>query len=151
MANVWVFDELFNGLGRGRFAFQSDSFKIALTNVAPVKGTSIVLADITQIAAGNGYTTGGSAITLPWAETGAGTGIWQLGDANSDCTFTATGGSIAQFRYAVLYAEKTVDSVTNPLISVLDYGGPVDLTIGNPFEINAGANGWLRFTTPTWA
>lgn len=34
-----------------------DTFRLALTNTAPVQGTTHVLADVTQIANGNGYTT----------------------------------------------------------------------------------------------
>lgn len=150
MATVWIPDEFFNHLGTAVHNLSTGSFKVALTNVAPVKGTSAVLADITQISAGNGYTTGGNAITLGWAETGAGTGVWRLGTTTSDCTFTASGGNMAQFRYAVLYND-TPTSPADPIVGVLDYGSAVDLTDGNSFTIDAGANGWIEFTTPAWA
>lgn len=156
MATVNAFDEFYYGLGRGRFIFQTDSFKVMLTNTAPVKGTSAVLADITEIAStSNGYTAGGAAITLGWAETGSGTGIWQLGatDGSSDVTFTQSGANaIGPFQYAVLYRTGTVDSVTAPLIACLNFGSAVTLAGGSgaTFVVNAGTSGWIQFTTPTW-
>jgi hypothetical protein len=154
MATLKVFDEFFHHLVRGYHGdMNAQTFGIALTNSAPVKDTSTVLADITQIAAGFGYTTAtnaaGATVTLDWAETGAGTGIWQLGDADSDCLFTASGGSIAEFRYAVLYNRGTT-TVANGLIAMLDYGSAVNVTTGNTFNINAGASGWVQYTTPAW-
>lgn len=150
MATANIVDEFFNHLGTGVHNLSTASYKVALTNVAPTKSGTTVLGDITEISAGNGYTTGGNAITLSWAETGAGTGIWQLGTATSDCVFTASGGNMAQFRYAVLYND-TPTSPADPVIAVLDYGSAIDLTDGNSFTIDAGANGWVQFTTPAWA
>lgn len=42
---------------------QSDTLKVVLTNSAPV-ATNSQLSNITQIANGNGYTTGGAATTV---------------------------------------------------------------------------------------
>jgi hypothetical protein len=154
MATLKVFDEFFIHIVRGYHGdMNTQTFGIALTNTAPVKDTSTVLANITQIANGNGYTTAtnsaGATVPLTWAETGAGTGIWQLGDASSDCLFTASGGAIATFQYAVLYNRGTT-TVANGLIAMLDYGSAVNVTTGNTFNINAGASGWVQFTTPAW-
>lgn len=41
----------------------ADTLKVMLTNVAPV-ATNSVKADLTEIAAGNGYTAGGTAATI---------------------------------------------------------------------------------------
>ena len=49
----------------------SDTLKVALTNSAPV-ATNTVFANITEIAAGNGYTAGGTRCgAVTWARTAA--------------------------------------------------------------------------------
>lgn len=149
MASVWTPDELFNHLSTAVHNFSSDTHKVALTNVAPTKAGTAVLGDITQITSAGGYAA--TAITLTWAETGSGTGVWQLGDTDSDCSFTPSGAAFDECRYAVLYAEKTVGSVTNPVIAVLDYGSAFTLGDGQTLTVDAGANGWLRMTNPSWA
>lgn len=108
----------------------ADSLKWMLTNTAPL-ATNSVKADLTEIAAGNGYTAGGTAVTVSSsAQTG---GTYTL--ALNSCTFTAAGGSFADFRYIVLYN----DTATNDeLIGYLDYGTSYTLTTGNTFTIPAG-------------
>ena len=49
--------------------------------------------------------------------------------------FTATGGSIADFRYAVLYND-TPTSPADPLIGFFDYGSTVSLPTGETFTID---------------
>ena len=144
MATFTFVDEFRGDLGKGVHNLSTGALKWALTNTAPVAGTTAVIADITQIAAGNGYTTGGTALTsITWAETGAGTGIWRLTAA--DTVFTASGGSIGTFRYAVLYND-TPTSPADPVIGFLDNGSSVTVTTGNTFTIDIGASG--IFTTP---
>lgn len=93
----------------------SDTLKWVLSNTAPVASTNTVLADITQIANGNGYTTGGATWGSVTSTTSSGT--YYLNGA--DVTWTASGGTMATFRYAVLYN----DTATNDeLICYLDYG-----------------------------
>src|SRR5688500_7982555 len=76
----------------------SDTLKVSLTNSAPTDGMD-QLADITQIANGNGYTTGGTtATTSSSAQT---TGTYKL--VLADVVFTSSGAGMADFRYAVLY------------------------------------------------
>ena len=110
--------------------------KVALSNTAPV-ATNTVLGDITEIGAGNGYTAGGTATTPTITETPAGT-------ANLVCTdvvFTASGGSIGPFRYAVLYND-TPASPLNPLIASWDYGSNVTLLDTETFTVDFdGVNG----------
>jgi len=98
--------------------FASDTFKIALTNTPP-SAANTVLADITQIAAGNGYVTGGNAMTITDSLSG---GIAKVSGAN--VVFTAAGGSIGPFRYAVFYNSTAVGG---PLIAWFDYGSSVTL------------------------
>jgi hypothetical protein len=146
------FDSFWYGLARGRYIFQTDTFKIALSNSAPAAGND-VLADITQISATtNGYTTGGTAVagnSLGIDLTGA---VTTIGYATDDVVFTQSGANpIGPFQYAVLYRSGTVDSVTDPLVAVLDLGSTVTLTAGATYTVNTGADGWVKITNPAWA
>src|SRR6185312_5947547 len=76
----------------------SDTLKVALTNTAPV-ATNTVFANIVEIAAGNGYVAGGAQATLVSSAQSGGLYTLKL----NNVTFTATGSSIANFRYVVLY------------------------------------------------
>lgn len=144
MATFVFFHEFANNLGKKLINLSTDSFYWALTNTAPTAATDDTLSDITQIANGNGYTTGGAAEPVTtFAETGAGTGIWQFGTSSSGPTWTASGGAIAQFRYAVLY---DTTASNDELVGYLDYGSAVDITVGNTFTIDVGANGIFRIS-----
>lgn len=139
MATFTFFHEFKKYLGDGTIDLDTHSFKWALTNTAPTVGTDTVFLNITEIAAGNGYTAGGQTLdTVTWSETGAGLGVWRFSAA--DEVFTASGGSIGPFRYAVLY-DDTPTSPADPLVGLLDYGANVTLTDGNSLTIDVGASG----------
>jgi len=144
MANWTFFDEFKRYLCDGTVDLDGHTFKAMLTNTAPVSATNTVKADITEISGGNGYTAGGETLTtVTWAETGAGTGIWQW-DAD-DITWTASGGSIAAFRYIVLY-DDTPSSPADPLVGYWDYGSAVTVTSGNVFTVTINASGIFRLS-----
>lgn len=117
----------------------SDTLKVALTNTAPV-ATNTQLSNITQIANGNGYTTGGTATTI--SDSSQTSGTYKL--TITDVVFTATGGTMATFRYVVLYN----DTATNDeLIAWWDYGTGVSLAVGETFTVDFDAsNGVLQIT-----
>src|ERR1700741_4611770 len=79
--------------------FGSDTFKILLTNTAP-SASNAIKTDITEIAAGNGYTAGGASLTLTSSTQSGGTYKYIASAASP--TWTAT-GAMATFRYVVLY------------------------------------------------
>jgi hypothetical protein len=115
----------------------SDTLKVMLSNVAPV-ATNAVKADITEIGAGNGYSAGGTAITITSSAQSA--GLYKL--VGNNVTYTASGGSIAVFRYAVVY-----NSTPAPgnLIGWYDYGAALTITSGNSFTVQFdGTNGILN-------
>ncbi len=139
MATFTLFDEFKANLGNGTIDLDTHTFKWALTNTAPNGGSDDTLSDITQITAANGYSSGGTGLTsVTWSETGSGTGIWRFTAA--DTVFTASGGSIGPFRYAVLY-DDTPTSPADPLVGYLDYGSSVTITTGNTFTIDIGSSG----------
>lgn len=118
MATVTKFQDFADQLVRGIHDFDAHSFKVALTNSAPL-ATNTVLTDITQIAAGNGYTAGGNATTLTMSET-SGTMTVQ----GTAVTFTASGGAMASFRYYVLYNDT---AASKNLVAFWDHGSTVSL------------------------
>lgn len=107
----------------------ADALKVALTNTAPVS-TNTILGNITQIAAGNGYTTGGAAVSITSSAQTSGTYKLVL----ADVTFTAT-GSMGPFRYAVLYND-TPTSPVDPLIGWYDYGSSITLGANETFTVD---------------
>lgn len=114
----------------------SDTLKVALTNTAPVN-TNTVLANITQISAGNGYTTGGTAATTSSSAQSSGTYKLVL----ADVVFTAT-GAMGPFRYAVLYNDT---ATSKELIGWWDYGSSITLASGETFTVDFDAtNGVLQ-------
>jgi hypothetical protein len=107
----------------------SDSIKIMLTDVAPV-ATNTVKANITDITAGERLHGRRRRRGLRLRRADLGTYKLVL----SPVVFTASGGSIAQFRYAVLYND-TPTSPAKPLIGWYDYGAEINVTNGNSFTV----------------
>ena len=108
----------------------ADTLKVLLTNTAPV-ATNSVKADLTEISAGNGYTAGGTAASITSSSQTSGTYKLVLGDV----VFTASGGTIGPFRYAVLYND-TPTSPADPLIGFWDYGSSITLNDTEPFTVD---------------
>lgn len=125
MATAQVLDELANyeSTAVTKPDLDSDTLKAVLTNTAPTKAGSQVLADITQIAGTGGY----AAVTLTgvtYTESGAGTGIWVL--TCNPFSWTASGAAFATACYAVIY-DDTPTNPADPLICYIDYGSSVAL------------------------
>lgn len=130
MATQNKFNDFSEQLERGVHNFGSHTFKVALTNTAPV-ATNTILSDITQIANGNGYTTGGTATTVAISETSGTTTV-----TGTAVVFTAT-GSMGPFRYAVLYND-TATSPLDALVSWADYGSSITLAATETFTVTFG-------------
>ncbi len=112
----------------------NDTLKVALSNAAPNVATHNVLADITELGAGNGYTAGGTDTQNDGTES-SGT----LTVTGVDVVFTASGGSIGPFRYVVLYND-TPTSPADPLIGYWDYGSSITLLNGETLTVDFGAS-----------
>jgi hypothetical protein len=109
----------------------SDTLKIALTNRAPVQATDAVLADIVEIAAGNGYSAGGASV----ANVGSGaSGTFTL--AGTDVVFTAS-GPVGPFQYAVLYNATVAGGA---LIAWWARPSPMTMDTPDTFTVDFGAN-----------
>lgn len=139
MASFNKFNSFVEAIAEKVHNLQSDTLKAALTNTLPV-ATNTVLANITQITAANGYTSGG--ITLTVASSAQTSGTYKL--TINDATLTASGGSIGPFQYVVLYNSTATNG---ELIGWYDYGTALTLTSGNSFTIDFdGTNGVLTIT-----
>lgn len=110
----------------------SDTLKVMLTNTAP-SATNSVKTDITEISAGNGYTAGGNTASVSSSSQTSGTYKLVLADPS---TWTASGGSIGPFRYAVLYNDT---AASKNLIGWWDYGSSVTLASGEQFTVDFDA------------
>jgi hypothetical protein len=141
MATFNKFNQFVEDLAKKVHNLDTDTLKVMLTNTLPV-ATNAVKADITEIAAGNGYSAGGAAAAFVSGAQTSGTFKLVL----ADTTITASGGSIATFRYVVLYND-TPSSPLKPLIGWYDYGAALTITSGNSFTVDFdGTNGVLTIT-----
>ena len=130
MALYVKYNQFVEDLCRKVHNLDTDTLKIALTNTTPL-ATHAVLADITEIGAGNGYAAGGNTATFSSGVQTSGT--FKL--IVADVTFTASGGNMNAFRYAVLY-NATPTSPLKPLIAYWDYGTNIVITSGNSFTVD---------------
>jgi hypothetical protein len=114
----------------------ADTLKILLAVDAPSAANDAVKADLTsELSGGNGYTAGGHAVTISASSQSGGT--YSL--VGTDLVFTASGGSIGPFRYAVLYND-TPSSPADPLIGYWDYGSNITLADGETFTVDFGSS-----------
>ena len=134
MATFSKFNAFVENLAEKVHNLGSDTLKVCLTNTAPTSSNS-VFADLTEISAGNGYSAGGTAATISSSSQSSGTYKLVL----ADVVFTASGGTIGPFRYAVLYND-TPTSPADPLIGYWDYGTSVTLADGETFTVDFDAS-----------
>jgi len=100
----------------------SDVLKLMLTNTAPILSNT-QKSDITEISAGNGYSAGGSTLTV--SSSSQSSGLYSL--VLSDLTITASGGSIGPWRYAVIYSDTSTNDL---LLWYADYGFSITMASG---------------------
>jgi hypothetical protein len=135
MAAYVKFQDMVEQLCKGKHdcAAAGHTFKVMLTNTAPIV-TNTVKADLTEIAAGNGYTAGGVDVQNDITETGGTATVTAV-----DVVITASGGTIGPFRYVVLYNDsQTVPA--KPLIGYWDYGSSISLLTGESLTVDFGSN-----------
>lgn len=139
MASFNKFDSFVEAVAEKKHNLGSDTLKVMLTNTAPVAANT-VKADITEISAGSGYTAGGTAAAITSSAQTA--GVYKL--VLADVVFTASGGTIGPFQYAVLYN----DTATNDeLIGWWDAGSAITLLDTDYYTWDADAtNGILTLT-----
>ena len=125
---------------------ESDQLAIALSNTAPGSESSNptadgngILGNVTQISYSNL-----SSRNLTTSSSSQSGGVYKL--VLADLTLTASGGSVAAFRYVYIFND-TVSSPTDPLIGYYDYGSSLTLNDGDTFTIDFNAsNGVIQLT-----
>ena len=143
-----LIDEFYNELLKGTHVFgaAADVYKIRLSSVAPNQNTDTTVTSKTAPTGGSyadqdAGTGGFLAISEP------STGVWQIGDTNDGAVFTAVSTNFTAAQYAYLYNSSKSDKI----VGVLNYGASFTVTAGNSFTVDPGADGYAKFTTPTWA
>lgn len=134
------FNDFSEQLVRGVHDFDANTFKVVLTNSAPTAANTI-LTDITQIANGGGYTTGGETTTITISETSGTTTV-----SGTEIVWTGTGAGFGPFRYAVLYNDSST-SPADALIAWFDYGSSISVGASETFTLKFNnANPGTMFT-----
>jgi hypothetical protein len=130
MAAFNKFDAFAEAIAEKVHNLATDTLKVYLSNATPSASADAVKADLTEIAAGNGYTAGGNtAAQTSSAQVG---GLYKLVLADP-AAFTASGGTIGPFRYAVLYNDTTA---SDNLIGWWDYSAAITLSAGDSFTVD---------------
>lgn len=130
MAVFNKFNDFAEQIGLKKIDLNADVLKVYLTNTLPV-ATDTAFGVPAEIVAGNGYLAGGADAQGVWSESPAGTGSLTC----TDIVWTAAGGSIGPFQYAVLYDDT---STVKHLIGWWDYGAPVTLAVGETLTVDFG-------------
>lgn len=137
MASASKFNQFVQDVGDKVHNLNADTLKILLTNTAPV-ATNAIRGDLTELSGGSGYSSGGTAVGSSAYSQSSGTAKL-TGNA---VTFTASGGTIGPFRYAVLYND-TPTSPADPLIQWWDYGSSITLADTETFTVSkSGGGNW---------
>jgi hypothetical protein len=146
-SGLTLFNSFKADIGNGTFDMDANSFVVTLhTSSFTPALTMAVSADLTnEVANGNGYTTGGVALTSPTFTQTSGTAAFKTGNNPS---WTGSGAGFTA-RYYVLRANGTLNGKVNPLIGygLLD-SAPADVSFaaGNTVTLTQNAAGWLTLT-----
>jgi hypothetical protein len=127
----------------------ANTFKITLhtSSWTPNNSTNEVFADVTnELSTANGYTAGG--ITLSSVALTQTAGVVKFTSAAA--VWTASGGSIPAWRYAVVRAVGTLNGKVDPIVAYcLGDSTPADVpatSTGNTLTITPNASGILSAT-----
>lgn len=142
MATFLPVNVLVDNLSIGAHVLGTNVIKAMLTNVAPSQSTTAVKADVTEIAAGNGYTAGGVNVNCTKSRTG---NVETVSIAPSNPTWTASTGNMATFRYVVFYDDTALGK---PVLGFFDHGATITLNgaTGETYQI-LSSNLWTMTAT----
>ena len=147
-ASITLYDNLTKRmLDQTHLLDPANTFKVTLhTSTYTPSAAHSVYADLTnELTTANGYTNGGLALGSV-AVTTVTTNDAKWAAANA--VWTASGGSIAAWRYAVVRAVGTLNSLVDPLLFYIT-GDTVDIpatTNGNTLTLTWNASGIITFT-----
>lgn len=140
MVAATKFEAFVGHLGLKGHNLNTDTLNVALCSAAesPTAANRVEYGDLTtEVANGNGYTTGGEDVTNTYSEA-SGTGTCD----GTDIVWTASGGTIPLIRYAVLYNDTMATSPADKgVIAFWDYGSEIAaLADGETFTFNIVTN-----------
>lgn len=128
MPTIGKIDQFVEDLAEAKHNLKTNTLKLILSNTA-IPATALTKAEISEIAAGNGYTAGGYTLTGVTAEQVSGT----LTLTADDVTVQASGGAMAAWRYWAVYNDTAVG---DPLICRADRGASITLAAGESETID---------------
>ena len=132
------FNSFVEAVTEGVHNFETDQLVLALCAAAnaPVAGNT-QLSDLTQIS----YTNLSSRNIIT-SSSGQASGLYKL--ILTNLTLAASGGSVAAFRYAVIFND---DATNDELVGWYDYGSDLVLADGESLNVNFdAANGAINLT-----
>ena len=143
MAAYNKFNVFVENIAEGVHDLGADTLMVFLSNSAPA-ATNTAYDGVTgstgpaEIAAGNGYTAKGEQATISTSSQTSGTYTLKL----ANVTFTASGGTIGPFRYAVLFNDTAAG---DPVIGWWDNGASDTLADGESVTVEfSPTNGVLQ-------
>lgn len=113
----------------------TETYKAAIHTDAPDSANDDDLADLTQIAGNNGYTTGGENITFNSTRSGA-----TVTATATDVVWTASGGNLGSSttgRYLSIYNDTHANDA---LMASYDYGTTFTIATGETLTLDFGAS-----------
>lgn len=134
MASFVKYENFSEDLAEKVHDLNADTLKVMLSNTAPNVATHTIRSQVTELAGGSGYTSGGTDTQNATSRTGGTTSITAV-----DVVFTASGGSIGPFRYTILYND-TPTSPVDPLIGYWDYASSITLLDTETFTVDFGTS-----------
>ncbi len=113
----------------------TDTWRVIIHTDAPTVATDAALADFTEIAGNNGYTTGGENITYNSTRSGG-----TVTSTATDVVWTASGGNLGSSttgRYFTIYDDT---STGNWAICYYDYASTFTVATGETMTVDFGAS-----------
>lgn len=134
MANFVKFEVFSEDLAKKVHDLDADTLKVYLSNTTPDVAAMEVKADLAEIGTGFGYSAGGADAQNAVSRSGGTSSVTGV-----DIVFTAAGGTIGPFRYAVLFND-TPTSPLKPLIAYWDYGASITLLDSETLTVDFGSS-----------
>lgn len=140
MPTVYKFYSFIEKIHEGAINLGSDTLKVMLTNDAPSLSWD-EKADVTgELSTAYGYTAGGATLTVTTSAQSS--GLYSF--ICNDITWTASGGSIGPFRYAIFYDDTATG---DPLLWYIDFGYSITAATGQSFTIDVDQTSGLYYSS----
>lgn len=137
MATYTKYEPFIEGLCNQLFDLfgTTDTLKAVIHTDAPTVATDDELADLTQIAGNNGYTTGGEDIQNDSTRSGGTVTMTAV-----DVVWTASGGNLGSSTTGRYFSIHDDTSTTDRLICSFDYGTTFTVAAGETMTLDFGAS-----------